>query len=118
MIYAERVESMYLDCLYTFQDETRLYWMVIDPNGLRVCLHPARVGKHLGEIESVLSMFPHKFYAVNGAGAPLHQACIDNTGNVWATDYSLVNKIFVLGIAIGRVDLYRDGDGMMWARIK
>ena len=117
MISAEHVEAMYLDCLYRFEDQARLYWMVIDPDGVRVCLHPGRVGEHLSEIESVLSHLPHMFYAVNGSGAPLSEACVDILGCTWASDYSHINKIFVLGVAIGRVELHRGDDGKMWARI-
>ena len=119
MIYAERVESIYLDCLYSFSDEERLYWTVINPDSARIALHPARVGSHLGEIEAILEMFPVKFYAVNGPGAPISDACYDRSGNIWTSDISYVNKIFVLGVAIGRVRIFKNPNdyNYMWAQI-
>lgn len=119
MIYAERVEAIYLNCIYSFTDADRLYWVVINPDGVRITLHPARVGSHLGDIEAILEMFPAKFYAVNGPGAPISEACYDRAGNIWASDMSFVNMILVLGVAIGRVKLYSNPENcnFMWSQI-
>lgn len=119
MIYAERVEAIYLDCLYRMDDETRMYWTVINPNGVHVGFNPARVGQHLADIESILSMFPPKFYEVNGPGAPLSEACHDYTGKMWASDLDQVVMIFVLGMAIGRVKIFKNPENydFMWVQI-
>lgn len=110
MIFAERVEAIYLDCLYRMDDETRMFWTVINPIGVHIGLNPARVGSHLAEIESILAMFMPQFYEVNGPGAPLSDACYDYTGKMWASNLDMVHMIFVLGVAIGRVKLFKNPD--------
>lgn len=119
MIYEERVRTLYFDCMCTMTEDVRLRWIVIDPESVRIELNPARVGGHLGEIEAILEMFPTKFYAVNGPGAPISDALYDRSGNTWTSDMSIVNMIFVLGVAIGRVKLFKNPNdyNYMWAQI-
>lgn len=105
MLVAERVEAVYLDCIFSFEDRTRLFWTVIGPSGMHVGLNPARVGRHLEEIESFLAQFPPNFYKVNGPLAKLQRPFLDRAGNQWTDDVEKVIMLVVLGIAIGRVEM-------------
>lgn len=106
MLVPERVEAIYLECLYRYGSSTRKIITVISPIDLHVLLHPERVYSHKDEIESMLEMLP----SILGWGAPISEARRTCTGEVWTMNMDVVNMVIVLGVAIDRVWLSRPSD--------
>ena len=118
MLVAERVEAIYLECLYRYGNTTRKFLTVISPIELHVLLHPERVSSHKTEIESMLAMLPSAFHIKNGEGAPIGEARRTCNGEVWTINMDVVNMVLVLGMAIDRVWLTRPCDDTeIWALV-
>ena len=118
MLVPERVEAIYLECLYRYDDTTRKILTVISPIELHVLLHPDKIRTHKAEIESMLAMLPSVFHIENGDGAPISCARRTCSGEVWTMNTDTVNMVLVLGMAIDRVWLTRPCDDTeIWAHI-
>lgn len=110
MLVPERVEAIYLECLYRYGNTTRKFLTVISPIELHVLLHPERVSCHKAEIELMLAMLPSEFHTKDGVGVPISEARRTCNGEVWTMNMDVVNMVLVLGMAIDRVWLSRPSD--------
>jgi hypothetical protein len=106
VLVPERVEAIYLDCLYRYGSTTRKIITVISPIDLHVLLHPEKVHEHKDEIGLMLDMLPD----ILGWGAPACEARRTCSGEVWTMNMDVVNMVLVLGVAIDRVWLSRPSD--------
>jgi hypothetical protein len=67
------------------------------------------------EISEMLSCLPVQFNEADGGGFSFMAACNDKDGNLWTGDQRVMDEMFMLGMAIGRVKspLPRD----MWSAL-
>lgn len=66
-------------------------------------IHPRRVKEHEKEIIEMLSCLPDPFHEDKGGGWSFLNACNDNEDNQWTGLHLIMEELFVLGIAIGKV---------------
>ena len=109
MIDAERVEFMIRDCL--FNDEEIENGKPKNPEDMIVVqgiandwgLHKGRLETHKSEIVSYLEQLPQMFMKDSGGGWSFSNACNTNEGEQWTGLQRIMEALFVLGIAIGKV---------------
>jgi hypothetical protein len=100
---AENVTRTFRDCLFKEGEDTS--------DALKLAgivnffgLHPARVASHTDDIVSMLEELPDQFRQSKGGGWTFLNACNDRHGNQWTGLHSVMEQLFVLGLAIKRVE--------------
>lgn len=98
-----RVFEIYISC--------RLRWSE-NVDGVRVeggthnaVFHPERLARHKAEIEEMLDELPDGFKKSGGGGWSFRNAYLDRHGNRWTDLHLRVDQLFMLGLAIGKVEL-------------
>lgn len=67
--------------------------------------NPDRLNERKEEIEEMLSQLPDQFKKSGGGGWSFLNACEDRHGHLWTGDHAIVEALFALGMAIGKVAL-------------
>lgn len=103
ILSAERVEQIFLDCLFKEGEDTNNY---IEAEGItgKVGFHPGRLESHKTEIEAMLNELPDEFKKSKGGGWSFLNACVDKNGNQWTGFHKIMEQLFQLGIAIGKAE--------------
>lgn len=115
MIDAEVVQNMFKDCLYKDEEIAGL------PNGeapkgcvmvngitSKFGLHPKRLESYRSVIEDYLSQLPEQFRKSAGGGWSFLQACNTKDDEQWTGMHERMENLFVLGLAIGKVNYCTD----------
>ncbi len=63
-----------------------------------------RLQANVEEIEQMLLELPDVYRESHGGGMSFTQACIDRHGNQWTGMQMVMNQLFMLGLAIGKVE--------------
>ena len=63
----------------------------------------APLRQHHSDIDDMLDGLPSGFHEGKGGGWSFLQACMDRDGGQWTGLHSTMEKLFMLGLAIGRV---------------
>ena len=66
-------------------------------------LHPRKIKEWEKDIIEMLNCLPDPFHEGKGGGWSFLNACEDNEGNQWTGLHLIMEELFVLGIAIGKV---------------
>lgn len=100
---AERVNEVFLDCLFKEGEDTSKY---VKAEGIQmnVSFHPGRLENHRVEIEVMLEELPDEFKKSGGGGMSFLNACMDKHGEQWTGLHRTMEQLFLLGIAIGKVE--------------
>lgn len=100
---ARRVEAVFKDCLFRDGEDTSVAVMA---EGVTTTagFHPERLNAHRGEIEELLGELPDNFKKDTGGGWSFLKACVDKNGNQWTGFHSIMEHLFQLGIATGKVE--------------
>lgn len=108
---AERVEAVFMDCLFRDGEDTTAHVLA---NGITVTVgfHPGRLGGHKADIEEMLSQLPDPFMKSKGGGYSFLSACEDRNGVQWGQHRNM-EQLFQLGIGIGKVICLMPRD--MWS---
>lgn len=113
-IDANRVEEILKDCLYdesevqTFKDNNMEGHAVpadaVPAEGImaRFLFNPAKLEANRAEITDMLLQLPEPFMKSKGGGWSFLQACVDKNGEQWTGLHQTMDRLFTLGIAIGR----------------
>lgn len=99
---SDNVEQVFTDCLFREDENTDSAIKVegiMHPFGF----HPARLMEHEKDIKEMLSFLPDQFHQDKGDGWSFLNACEDNEGNQWTGLHMVMEQLFVLGMAIGKV---------------
>ena len=67
--------------------------------------HPSRLEGHRDEIQVMLGQLPDQFQKSKGGGWSFLNAYNDKDGHQWTGFHRIVEKLFMLGTAIGKVSL-------------
>ncbi len=96
------VHDMFMDCLFHDGEPTTSY---IPAEGIMtiVGFHPDRLAKYTSEIVAFLTELPVPFMEKQGGGWSFLQACEDKNGHMWTGEHRVMEMLFQLGIAIGKV---------------
>ena len=98
---AEKVEVIFLDCLFKDGEDTTNY---IPVQGLtrRFGFHPGRLNSHREEIIELLNELPEPFMEKKGGGWTFLKACNTKDGELWG-QHPNMEQLFCLGMGIGKV---------------
>lgn len=99
---AENVHNTLMDCLFKSGEDTTLH-KVGEGVMTSVGLHPDRLEAKRTDIENMLSELPEQFMVGVGGGWSFMNACVKKDGNQWADTHQAVDKLVMLGNALGRV---------------
>ncbi len=102
MINPERVNTIFMDCLFNDGEDTSNH---VKAEGItqNVGFHPERLESHRAEIEEMLDELPDEFKESGGGGISFLNACNDKLGNQWTGLHQRMEQLLQLGIAIGKV---------------
>ena len=103
VLSAERVEAVFLDCLFKEGEETSNHVAVYGIM-MNVGFNPDRLDSHKAEIMTLLSELPNDFQKSAGGGMSFLSACTDKHGHQWTGLQLRMEQLFLLGIAIGKVE--------------
>lgn len=71
---------------------------------MSVGFHPARLESHRADVRALLGQLPEQFSDKAGMGGwTFLNACLDRDGNEWTGDQITMDKLFMLGMALGQV---------------
>lgn len=99
MINKERLNEIFMDCLFKRGEDTTNHVMV-DGVTNRFSLHPSRVNQNKKEISTMVDCLPKEF----DEGYSFLEMCVDSLGNQWTGLHNDTQELLVLGIAIGRLE--------------
>lgn len=99
---SETVSAIFKDCLFAEQPVRRSY-LPAEGVTMKVGFDPDKVSAHDGEIAALLAELPDQFDEVKGGGWSFLNACYDKHGAQWTGMHSVMEELFLLGIAAGRV---------------
>ncbi|MFH1955712.1 MAG: hypothetical protein ABIJ36_02250 [Patescibacteria group bacterium] len=104
ILNAERVHDIFVDCLFRDGEDTSNH---IKAEGIvkNVGFHPERLQNHKDEIVAMLNELPEQFHESGGGGMSFLNACNDKYGNQWTDLHQNMERLFQLGIGIGKVKL-------------
>lgn len=100
---ADRVNSIFVDCLFRDDEDTTDY-IIAEGVTMTVGFHPGRIEGYRQDIHDMLAELPDEFKANSGGGYSFLHACMDKYGNQWTGEHRIVEQLVQLGIAIGEVD--------------
>lgn len=102
MIDPERVNAIFMDCLFKEGEDTSKH---IKAEGItmNVGFHPERLESHRTEIADMLDELPDEFKESGGGGMSFLNACNDKHGNQWTSLHQRMEQLFQLGIGVGKV---------------
>jgi hypothetical protein len=103
ILTAERVTAVFNGCLFK-ETEDKSNPVIAEGITLSVGFHPGRLNSSRGEIEKLLNELPDEFKSSGGGGWSFLNACNDKHGNQWTGLHRTMEMLFLLGIAIGKVE--------------
>lgn len=111
---AERVETIFKDCLYGEGEDTTDH---VKAPGItsNVGFHPGRLAGHKAAIEEMLDDLPDSFKKTGGGGMSFLSACEDRHGAQWTGFHQRMEQLFQLGVAVGKAALVFPRE--KWARL-
>ena len=99
---SKNVESVFMDCLFNDGEDATNH---LKSEGItnNVGFHPGRVGIHESEISEMLLCLPREFHEKTGGGMSFLNACNDKSGEQWTGEHRIMEQLFLLGQASGKV---------------
>jgi len=110
ILTAEKVESIFIDCLFN-EKETAGKAIIVEGIFGKFEFHPQRIEKNKKEIYKLLMELPDKFRKNIGGGWSFLNACIDKNGSQWG-EHKNIEQLICLGIGINVVEFLFQRD--MW----
>jgi len=105
------VEEIFVDCLFRDNEDTTDH-VVAEGIMMKVGFNPDRLNTHQSQIEAMLAELPDDYRESGGGGMSFLNACVDRHGNHWTGMQLTMDKLFMLGIAIGKAQYLMHRD--MW----
>lgn len=101
MLSAQRVEEIFLDCLFNDDEDTADH---VECEGIlhTAWFHPGRLETNRTEIGALLDELPEPFHEAGGGGWSFLNACNDKNNVQWTGFHQTMERLFLLGIGIGR----------------
>jgi len=107
MIQPERVEEIFLDCL--FRDDEVEDGKVKDPSTLcevegivsNYGFHKYRLESRSGEIREMLEALPSTFRKSGGGGMTFLNMCLTSDGDLWTDLHQRAEQLLALSVGLG-----------------
>lgn len=94
----KKVEEIFIDCLYE-NDVLLDKCNIIEGIKMKVAFDPKKVEENKEEINLLLDNIHGKFKE----GWTFLNLCLDKNGNFWTGNHITMEKLLLLGLAIGRI---------------
>jgi hypothetical protein len=100
VLTADRVEKVFMDCLYRDGEDTSSH---VAAPGINhpVGFNPERLEQHRGDVLEMLGELPEQFRKDGGGGWTFLNACEDRHGEQWTGLHMRMEQLFQLGEALG-----------------
>lgn len=105
VLSAERVHEIWAECWAGEESEGEI--IEVDAIEATVRLKKGSLDQYKAEIAAMLDELPAEFRADGGGGWSFVQGAIDKHGRQWAEQMTVL-KLFVLGMATGKVTYFAD----------
>ena len=102
ILSAERVSEIYKGCLFR-SDDTASEKVYVEGVYKEVVFGSGRLAGREGKIELMLKDLYSAFLRPHGASFLM--SCIDHRGKIWTDDLWSQEQLYVLGVAIGKVQV-------------
>ena len=102
MLNAKNVEKIFLECLFDVNEKTDTA-VIADGIKCTAGFKPEKIKRHESKIMDLLLELPEQFMQSSGGGWSFLNACNDKHGNQWTGLHTVMEQLFQLGIAIGKV---------------
>lgn len=102
-LLSENVESIFLKCLFKDGENTDEA-IIADGITAKMGFHPDRLKENESNIIDMLQQLPDSFQKSGGGGMSFLNACTDKNGNQWTGMHRMMESLFCLGMAIGKVE--------------
>jgi len=114
---AASVQAVMVDCLAPRYDPGNPTDSVVVVEGIvsSAAFVPAKITRHRTEIRDMLSQLPAQFRKDEGGGWSFLNACMNSSGEQWASLHRTMEELFMLGTAAGYVSLALPRD--MWGAL-
>jgi len=99
---SQNVEEIFFGCLFQ-EGENTDYPVLAEGIMSNVGFHKERLNKNSDNIVSMLDKLPKEFQRDSGGGMSFLNACNDCNGNQWTGLHKIMEQLFMLGLAIGKV---------------
>lgn len=111
---SKRVEEIMASCLFKDEELEEGQPEYIKAEGIAITagFHPERLEAHKEEIIQLLNELPWQFMTPGGGGWSFLNTCNDKHGVQWTGLHEVMDKLFMLGIGIGKVKCLMPRD--MW----
>lgn len=99
---ATTVETIFRACLFSDDEDTSDHAVA---RGIvtNVGFHPGRLAEQRAVVATLLRELPAEFMADGGGGWSFLNACLDRNGEQWTGDHGVMERLFLLGLALGMV---------------
>jgi len=99
---SQNVEEVFFDCLFK-EGENTDNPVIADGIMSKIGFHEERLNNNSDNITSMLNKLPKEFQKNSGGGMSFLNACDDCDGNQWTSLHKIMEQLFVLGLALGKV---------------
>lgn len=104
VLTSDRVRELFVSCVHPGEGHDAADVVFADGIIRRaVPFSRAALERHRDEIVALLAELPEQFHQGAGGGWSFLNACLDRHGNQWTGLHQVMEELFLLGLAVGRV---------------
>lgn len=111
-VTSENVTNTFMDCLFKEGEDTSNP-AIAEGVTSKFGFHKERLKSYSEEIKDMLSQLPKDFQQSSGGGMSFLNACENAKGEQWTGLHTIMEQLFVLGLASDKVKCLMSRD--MWA---
>lgn len=114
MLKPESVQTLMRLCLAEKSEGPDVH--IIDGITRKFAFNPKVIEENANQIENLLKELPDPFMMPKGGGWSFLQACQDKHGNQWTGSHAVMEELFCLGMAAGKVQCVFE-DRELWTTL-
>lgn len=115
MLNPETVQTLMRLCLHDFNGPNKEVH-VVEGITRRFAFDPKMIDENKDQIGNLVNELPAPFMISTGGGWSFLMACEDKHGNQWTGDHAVMEELFALGMAAGKVKCLLT-DREMWSTL-
>lgn len=107
MINAQRVNEIFMDCLFSekeVKDQSEIKFIEVEGILCRIRFHPERLESYREEIEEMLLQLPLAFRSTDGGGWSFLKMVLDQNDKQWG-EQQTADELCMLGMGLGYVKI-------------
>lgn len=102
ILTSEAVSKLFAECLFK-EEEDKTNFIAAEGITVKVGFHPGRIQENKEKIKELLMELPEEFMEDGESGGmSFLAACEDKNGHQWTGLHSIMQELFLLGIASGQ----------------